>query len=87
MCYAHGYNIMSSEESGQEGDEVILVKTLPWRSDQVNKLLKQLDQKISAERTPQVRRQVIRRVIASEPSSRSVPDEETLPCWLFSERL
>ena len=79
-------DMMSSEESGQEEDEeVILVKTFPWRSDQVNKLLKQLDQKISAERTPQARHQVIRRVIASDPSSCSVPDEETLPCWLFSE--
>ena len=58
------------------------MKTLPWRSDQVNKLLKQLDQKISAERT---RRQLIRRVVASEPSSRSVPNEENLPCWLLSD--
>ena len=28
--------LMSSEESGHEGDEdVIIVKTLPWRSEQV----------------------------------------------------
>ena len=69
-------DMMSSEESGQEGDEeVILVKTLPWRSDRVNK---QLDKKISAERTPQACHQVIRRVVASELSSRSVPNEETV---------
>ena len=65
---------MSSEESGQEGDEeVMVVKTLPWRSDQVNRLFKQLDDKTNVNRTPKARRQVIPRTFSGEPSSR--PDQ------------
>ena len=79
-------DMISSEESGQEGDsEVMIVKTFPWRSEQVDRLLKQLDLKICAERTSQARRQTIPRVVSSEPSSRPYPHDETLPSWLFKE--
>ena len=34
-------DMMSSEESGMEGDEeVMLIRPLPWRSEQVNRLMK-----------------------------------------------
>ena len=67
---------MSSEQSGEEGDEpVILVKPLLWRGEQVNKLFRQLEQKIAAERTPQARCQLMCRVVASEPS-RTAPVED-----------
>ena len=46
---------------------------------------KQLDQKIAAERTPQARRQLMRRVVASDPSARTAPVEDNLPPWLFNE--
>ena len=79
-------DMMSSEESGHEGDsEVMIVKTIPWRSDQVNRLLKKLDHKIDAERTSQARCQMIPRVVGGEPSSRPLPHDETLPSWLFKE--
>ena len=79
-------DMMSSEQSGEEGDEpVVLVKPLLWRGEQVNKFFKQLDQKIAAERTPQARRQLMRRVVASEPSARTPPVEGNLPPWLFNE--
>ena len=59
-------DMMSSEESGMEGDEeVMLIRPLPWRSEQVNRLMKQLDQKVESSRTPQARRQVINRVTSS----------------------
>ena len=79
-------DMMSSEESGQEGDnDVIVIKTLPWRSEQVNKLMNQLDKKVDVGRTPQARRQMMPRVVSSEPSLRSKPldIDDTLPSWLF----
>ena len=77
-------DMMSSEESGQEGDEeVMIIRPLPWRSEQVSKLLKQLDQKLDAGRTPQARRQMMPRVVSSESSVRSKPLDDTLPSWLF----
>ncbi|CAI8002039.1 hypothetical protein GBAR_LOCUS3312 [Geodia barretti] len=76
----------SSEQRGEEGDErVVLVKPLLCRGEKVNKFFKQLDQKIAAERTPQARRQLMRRVVASDPSARTAPVEDNLPPWLFNE--
>jgi len=40
---------MSSEESGFEGDEVIVVKMLLWRSDTVSQMFKRLDDKITSD--------------------------------------
>ena len=71
---------MSSEESWQEGDEeVIIVKTIPWRSDQGNCLIMQLDQKTQGERSSKARRQVIPRVFSGEPSSQLKPVNDSLP--------
>ena len=79
-------DMMSSEESGIEGDEeVMLIRPLPWRSEQVNRLMKQLDQKVESSRTSQARRQVINRVTSSEPSSRPMPLDGNIPPWLFRE--
>ena len=79
-------DMMSSEESGMEGDEeVMLIRPLPWRSEQVNRLMKQLDKKVESSRTPQARRQVINRVTSSEASSRPMPLDGNLPPWLFRE--
>lgn len=44
---------MSSEESGFEGDKVIVVKTLLWRSDTVSQMFKRLDEKINSEQLSQ----------------------------------
>ena len=77
---------MSSEESGQDGDEeVMVVNTLPWRSHQVNRLFKQLDDKTNVNRTPKARRQVIPRTFSGEPSSRPRPADDTFPAWLFKD--
>ena len=78
--------MMSSEESGQEGDnEVMVVTALSWRSEQVSQLLKQLNLKVDAERSSQARRQVIPRVLSSHPSTQPMPYDDTLPLWLFKE--
>ena len=40
-------DIMSSEDSEVEaGDEIVVVRKLPWRSDQVSTLMKQVDAKL-----------------------------------------
>ena len=79
-------DMMSSEESDLEGDDVICVKSLPWRSNQLCQLIKQLDQKIDSERSPQARQQLKARVFSGEPSSRPKPvaEDDSLPSWLFN---
>ena len=78
--------MMSSEESEVEGDEqVIVVKSLPWRSDTVNEVIKRLDHKIMEERSSQARRQAKRQEYSGQPSSRVKPMSGDLPKWLFKE--
>ena len=75
-------DIMSSEDSATEGDEeVIMVKTLPWRSDQVNQMMKCLDDKIHSEKSAQAKR----RVASLSASSRSKPESRNFPAWLFRD--
>ena len=59
---------MSSEESDLDGD-VICVKFLPWRSNQLCQLIKLLNQKTDSERSPQTRRQLKAQAFPGEPSS------------------
>ena len=50
-------DFMSSEESDVDnGDEVLVVRSLPWHSSQVNQLLQQLDVKSLLEKKPLARR-------------------------------
>lgn len=74
---------MSSEESAtDEGEEVILVMPLPWRSVHLNQLLAWVDKKAMAEKTPQARRQTKRRKLGS-PSCRPKPIGD-VPRWATS---
>lgn len=71
--------IMSSEESGEEdGDEVIILHPIPWLSAEITAFKQKLDAEIKKEKTPQARRQTKRRVIGS-PSSRVCPN--SVPAW------
>ena len=75
---------MSSEESGNEGEEqVIHVKPLPWRSEVVNKMMKKLDENIYQGRSAQAKRQLKQRVPSLMDSSRAKPQDESKPTWLF----
>lgn len=75
---------ISSEDSGMDSDEeVLIVKQLPWRSEQVNSLFKRLDQKVMQEKSPHARRQAKRRVVSSQASSRLKPLSQNYPAWLF----
>ena len=77
-------DLMSSEESGNEGDEqVIHVRPLPWRSEAVNVMFAKLDEKAHLDRSAQAKHQRKRRVPSLEQSSRGKPQDESHPAWLF----
>ena len=80
-------DLLSSEESGKEADEeVIIVKTLPWRNDQVTSLMRRLDEKIKLDRSPQATRQAKKRIYGAKTSSRPQPTVcEDMPAWLFKQ--
>lgn len=79
-------DLMSSEDSATEGDEdAIMVKTLPWRSDQVNQMMKRLDDKINSDKSTQAKRQAKPRVASISASTRSKPSG-SFPAWLFKEQ-
>ena len=64
--------LMSSEESEIDGDnEVIKVKTLAWRSDHVNRMIKLVDDRILDSRSALARRLMKPRVYT--PSDRPRP--------------
>ena len=66
-------DIMSSEDSEVEAwDEIVVVKKLPWRNDQVSTLMKQVDAKLKIDCTPQATRQAKRRIYRGA-STRSWP--------------
>lgn len=67
----------SSEESGEE--DVIIVKTLPWRSDRVTQMFHQLDEKVQEGKSSQAKRQKKRRVVGVNNSTR--PKPSGLPKW------
>ena len=80
------YDMMSSEESGEESEgqkECIVVKTLPWRSSRVNKFMESLDERMKNEKSNQSLRQIKKRLIALEPSSRPRPAGH-FRSWAFS---
>ena len=75
---------MSSEESGVDDEnEVIIVKLLPWRSSYVNQMFTRLDEKAIAEKSPQSRCQMKKRV-TGEASARSKPTSE-IPSWAVAQ--
>ena len=78
-------DLMSSEESSMdEGEEVLKIHSLPWRSSKVNKMFSSLDMEASKSKTPQSKRQRKRRV-TGETSLRSMPtpSDLNLPNWVF----
>ena len=72
-------DLMSSEESCEEdGEEVIIVHSLPWISSRVAEFKRTLDSYTAKSKSPQARRQMKKRVIGKE-SSRPVPGN--FPEW------
>lgn len=74
--------VMSSEESNPEDDDVIAIKPLSWRSERVSQFLHRLDDKSEERKTTQAKRQRKNRVIGSVVSTRAKPSGN-LPNWVF----
>ena len=72
-------DIVSSEESDSGNEDNIVVKSLAWRSERVNKMFHLLDEEIEKGKTTQARRQKRQRVIGTEASTRQAPTD--FPDW------
>ena len=76
-------DIMSSEDSTEDdGDEVLMVRPLPWRSSRVEEMFQEIDKMNLEGKTPQSRRQMKRRVLG-EMSRRPRSCNTDLPQWAF----
>ena len=76
-------DLMSSDESGEEeGEEVLVVHPLPWLSHTVTRFKLSLDQQIASAKTPQAKRQMKKRLVGCT-SVRGVPDN--LPSWALKQ--
>ena len=76
---------MSSDESGEDEDEeILIVHPIPWLTADVVSFKQALDSEIKNEKSPQANRQTKRRMLGS-PSSRPIPDEDTLPAWAVDQ--
>ena len=79
-------DFMSSEESDVDnGDEVLVVRSLPWRSSQVNQLFQRLDDVRLLEKKPLALRQTKRRVVGA-PSNCPIPCGN-VPAWVVAETI
>ena len=77
-------DFMSSEESDVDnGDEVLVVRSLPWRTSQVNQLFQRLDDMRLLEKKPLALRQTKRRVVGA-PSNRPIPCGN-VPAWAINK--
>ena len=74
--------MISSEESDSENEDVIIVKPLIWRSQKVMGTFRELDAANESTKTKQARRQRRKRVIGAVPSERSKPDN--VPKWALN---
>ena len=74
-------DVMSSEESGQEGEDMF-VRKLPWRSELVNNFFGELDERSLEKKTAQAKRQRKKRMFSVNVSARSPPPG--LPKWAIS---
>lgn len=74
---------MSSEESDDESEDIIVVKPLVWRSERVTRFLQQLDEKCKDTKTTQAKRQRKQRVASNDTSVRPKPVVANLPSWAF----
>ena len=75
---------MSSEESGVDDEnEVIILKSPPWRSVHVGQLFRRLDEKGLKEKSPQARCQM-KKHVTGEISCRPRPISD-LPPWAVTD--
>ncbi|OWF42438.1 uncharacterized protein LOC110461067 [Mizuhopecten yessoensis] len=67
-------DLMSSEEENDSEDDSFVIKKLPWRSEELNRIVQELDDKWVSLQTPKSRKQMAkRRRMDSVVSSRAPP--------------
>lgn len=77
--------MMSSEESDDGNDEIIIVKPLPWRNSKVTQFFHSLDEKGAESKTSQAKRQRKQRVDGTSVSQRPKPlGTVNIPTWAFT---
>ena len=76
-------DMISCEDSGTDnGEEVLIVRTLPWRSSRMDHMFANLDKQSLSNKSPQSRRQMKRRVLGECSLQPRCTVE--LPKWVFS---
>ena len=76
--------LISSEESGSDdGEQVLVVHALLWRSSKVDHMFRSLDKTAVSQRSPQGRCQLKRRVLA-HPQLDTQTQVEGIPKWAIS---
>lgn len=73
-------DMMSSEESGE--DDAMIVHPLPWRSEYVNKMFRNIDKYSKVRKSAQASRQTKQRDDGST-SRRNIPAD--MPSWAISD--
>ena len=63
--------LMSSEDSGMEDEEILVVRPLPWRSTRVDEMFDELDKKILSGKSPRSRLQMKRRKVGNSSKRRT----------------
>lgn len=76
-------DMMSSEESDTENNEIIIVKSLPWRNSKVTQFFQSIDEKGTESKTIQAKRQRKQRVIGTLASQHPKP-LGNIPTWAFT---
>lgn len=71
---------MSSEESGDDECDTIIIKPLLWRAPRVETFFRSLDETAKDGKSSQSIRQMKQRVLG-EPSQRSRPQAGEFPSW------
>ena len=77
-------DIISSEESHGDDDDVVVVKCIPWRSSKVTQFFHSLDEMGTQSKSTQAKRQRKRRILGTVASQRSKPSG-VFPAWVLVE--
>ena len=77
-------DLISSEESTVDEEEVLVVHPLPWRSSKVDAMFNRLDEYTKDNKSPQALRQTKKRCVGNS-STRNIPVNSLLPKWAVND--
>ncbi|KAJ8308829.1 hypothetical protein KUTeg_013703 [Tegillarca granosa] len=73
--------ISSESEHESDGESVYVIKPIPWRSEELNGYIKELDKKIQQTKSKSAKRQSAKRIISDITSQRRRPNVEVTLNW------